>query len=80
MGCLFGSEYKTGDGALHHGGNLAVLLKSVHKPSKILSLYMFRHYCLGELPWHMADRTLWRLCVLYSGSSVYESGDLERLL
>ena len=63
MDCLLGSGYKTGDRTLFHGGIMAGLLKNLHKPAKILSLDMFWKYCHGELPWHMVDRTLWRLCV-----------------
>ena len=80
MDCLLGSGYKTGERTLFHGAIMAILLKNLHKLAKILSLDMFWQYCHGELPWHMADRTLWRLCVFNSEISLYESGTLERLL
>jgi hypothetical protein len=80
MNCLLGSGYKTGVRAIFHGGIMTVLLKDLHKPAKTLSLDMFWQYCHGELAWHMADRTLWHLCVFNSESSLSEYGTLERLL
>jgi len=79
MDCLLGSGYETGDRTLFRGGIMAALLKNLHKPTKIFSLDMFWQYCHWELPWHMADRTLWLLWAFYSESSLYESGILERL-